>query len=341
MMTPEAGERTRAVAETAVDRLVVVAPNWLGDAVMALPAIADIHRSWPRTALTVAASSAVAPLFSMVPGVTTVVSPDSLSAGAPFDATLLLTNSFHSALTVWRAGIPERWGYRRGLRGPLLTRAVPPPIGVHQARYYQHLVQALGFPCGSQEPVVPVVEVTSDLAARGRQLLADCGWDGTRPLVAFAPGAAYGSAKRWPAASFAEALRSLHADDVGGVLVGSPADRVAGDELRQHLGPGGTTLDLIGRTDLPLLAGVLSACRGLVSNDSGAAHLGAAIGLPVTVVFGPTNERATHPIGRRTPVVLTHDVWCRPCMLRECPLDHRCMKGVEVEAVVNATRRSL
>ncbi len=319
------------------DRLLVVAPNWLGDAVMALPAIADVVRAWPRTALTVAARSVVAPLFGMVPGVAAVV-PTELTAQAPYDAALLLTNSFHSAMSVWRAGIPERWGYRRECRGPLLTRAVAPPIGVHQAQYFQQLVDALGFASG---PLEPTLHVGPEVVARAQQMLTEQGWDRTAPLVAFAPGAAYGSAKRWPVASFADAVRSFQADDVVAVLVGSPADREAGEELRQLLGSGGETIDLIGQTDLPLLAGVLAECRALVSNDSGAAHLGAALGVSVTVVFGPTDERATHPIGRRAPVVLTHKVWCRPCMLRECPLDHRCMKGIEVGAVVSATRRAL
>jgi len=97
-------------APTPVDRLLVVAPNWLGDAVMALPAIADLVRAWPGTALTVAARDTVAPLFDLVPGVAAVVRADALSAGVPYDAALLLTNSFHSALTAWRAGIPARWG---------------------------------------------------------------------------------------------------------------------------------------------------------------------------------------------------------------------------------------
>jgi len=331
-------ETPGGAAPAAVDRLLVVAPNWLGDAVMALPAIADVVRAWPRTALTVAARSVVAPLFEMVPGVGAVVPSESLSANAQYDAALLLTNSFHSALTAWRAGIPERWGYRRDLRGPLLTRAVTPPIGLHQAGYYQHLVHSLGFASG---PLEPVVSFAPALSLRAKQLLVDRGWNGATPLVGFAPGAAYGSAKRWPAASFAAAVRSFQADEWGAVIVGSAADRSAGQELQRHLGPDGLLLDLVGQTDLPLLAGVLAECRALVSNDSGAAHLAAALGLPVTVVFGPTDERATHPIGRREPVILTHGVWCRPCMLRECPLDHRCMRAIEVDRVVTATLRSM
>jgi heptosyltransferase-2 len=113
-------------------------------------------------------------------------------------------------------------------------------------------------------------------------------------------------------------------------------------------------LNLIGKTDLRTLAGVLVSCRALVTNDSGAMHLAAALGVRVTAVFGPTNEHATGPRGRvdgRAPssdrepapshAVLVHPVWCRPCMLRECPIDHRCMRGVTVEAVLTEARRTL
>ena len=97
-------------------------------------------------------------------------------------------------------------------------------------------------------------------------------------------------------------------------------------------------MNLIGQNDIPGLAGVLVNCRALVSNDSGAMHLGAALGLAVTVPFGPTDERQTRPLGDRH-TVLTHPVWCRPCMLRECPIDHRCMTGISVQSVADAARR--
>jgi heptosyltransferase-2 len=99
-------------------------------------------------------------------------------------------------------------------------------------------------------------------------------------------------------------------------------------------------MNLMGRTDVPTLAGVIALCRALVTNDSGAMHLGAAVGVPVTAVFGPTNEQATRPMGD-AHAVLVHPVWCRPCMLRECPIDHRCMRGIGVAAVLDAARRAL
>jgi heptosyltransferase-2 len=321
-------------------RLLILAPNWLGDAVMALPAVADIRRAWPHTALTVAARPAVAPLFTMVPGIDAVTAPDAIAAGS-FDAALLLTNSFHSALTVWKAAVRERWGYRRDFRGPLLTRAVTPPYGLHQAAYYQHLVSTLGFEAGPLEPVIEVPEQARRAAA---DLLQSTGWDRRQPLVALAAGAAYGGAKRWPSTSYAELARLFDGEDTGTVLVGNAADRPSGDAIVTALqGSSGSCqpIDLIGRTDLVGLAGVLTQCRALVSNDSGAAHLGAALGLDVTVLFGPTDERATRPLGRRPPTLLVHDVWCRPCMLRECPLTHACMRGLHPQRVVRAARRSM
>lgn len=333
-------------AVTGVKRLVVVAPNWLGDAVMALPAIADVRRGAPGAVIDVAARPAVAPLFTLVDGVGDVVVLEHRSsvtrdfaadfAGRSYDAALLLPNSFQSALTVWRAAIPLRWGFRTDLRAPLLTSAIARPGRGHQAAYYQHLTCELGFQSGALEPRI---EIPAALRQAGADLLKGAGWDGTRPLMAVAPGAAYGGAKRWPADSFAAVADGLAADGVAAVLVGSAGDRAAADEVLAATRS--APLDLVGRTDLRALGGVLSNCRGLVSNDSGAMHFAAAIGLAVTAMFGPTEEWATRPLGRKPPVVLIHDVWCRPCMLRECPIDHRCMRGITADSVLAAARQAM
>ncbi len=202
--------------------------------------------------------------------------------------------------------------------------------------YYQHLVHALGFANGSNEPRVTVSSAARESATTA---LIDAGWDGRAPLVALAPGAAYGGAKKWPSESFAELASSLAADGIASVMVGSAADAGTGHEVAKT-SSGGRLLNVIGRTDLATLAGVLSLCRALVTNDSGAMHLAAAAGVSVTAVFGPTDERATRPLGD-AHVVLTHDIWCRPCMLRECPLDHGCMRGVAPAKVLDAARRTL
>ena len=329
-------------------RLVILAPNWLGDAVMALPAIADVRRSAPDAHVAVAARAPVAPLFRLVPDVRETIvlnAPASVArvgswtsigaelAGGGFDAALLLPNSIHAALVASRAGIPERWGYGDGMRARLLTRSVPRIARVHQVDYYRHLVAALGFPNGPREP--RIAAPPSARAAADR-LLKDAGWSGRSVLVALAPGAAYGGAKRWPPERFGALAAALANDGVESILVGSSADARTTREVARAA----RAIDLAGRTDLSTLTGVLTRCRALVTNDSGAMHLAAALGVPVTAVFGPTNEHATGPIGGDHAVV-TYPVWCRPCMLRECPLDHRCMRGIDVGPVIDAARRTL
>jgi len=261
-------------------------------------------------------------------------------AGGGFDTALLLPNSMHAAILAARAGIPERWGYRTGWRGRLLTRAIPRPSGVHQVESYRQLVRALGYPNGSSEPHVSVPPEAREAATR---LLMDDGWDGRTPLVALAPGAAYGGAKRWPAESFGELAAALITDGVGCVMVGSAADAGTASAVERAFSSranGARLHNLVGRTDLPALAGCFTLCRTLVTNDSGAMHVAAAAGVRVTAVFGPTDDTATRPLGD-AHAVITHPVWCRPCMLRECPLDHQCMRGIGVGAVLASARRTL
>ena len=324
--------------------LLIFAPNWLGDAVMALPAIVDLHEHVPDAAIDVAARPSIAPLFAMVPLVRRVLplekgdsSIGELRRGH-YGTALLMPNSFNTARMAWRCGIPERWGYRTDFRSLLLTKSVPPPTRVHQTEYYRHLVRAVG--CGGESPIEPRIEPTESHRQAGRALLSELGWDGRMPLVAAAPGAAFGGAKRWPVESFAALIDGLAGDNVRTVLIGAPADRAAAADVLLATGAAPAPLNLVGRTDLATLAGVLTACRTLVTNDSGAMHFAAALGLPVVAMFGPTRERETHPAGSRH-AVLTNPVWCRPCMLRECPLTHRCMKGISVSAVLAAARARL
>jgi heptosyltransferase-2 len=161
------------------------------------------------------------------------------------------------------------------------------------------------------------------------------------PLLGIAPGAAYGGAKRWPPERFAAVACALaRSHGLQPVIVGSAGDRGTACAIEAEVGKikgSGTRppLNLAGRTSLAQLSGVLAACGALVSNDSGAMHLAAAVGTPVVALFGATDERVTAPLAARARV-LTTDAWCRPCLLRECPLDHRCMLGLEAGAVAKA-----
>jgi heptosyltransferase-2 len=329
--------------------MVVLTPNWLGDGVMALPALAAVRRHLGAATLVVAARPSTAALFRMVPGVDRVLPLDASSRRADAEAlaqikadcALLLPNSFGSAWAARRAGIPERWGFASDFRRPLLTKAVRQPRGrMHQSEYYLALVSALGMtPIGE----VPRIVVPEEARRRASDLLARHGIGDDGALVGMAPGAAYGGAKQWPPERFGRLARLLHERrKTVSVLVGSRADRATGDQIA----PGPHVVDLIGQTDLPVLAGVMARSRAFVSNDSGAMHMAAAVGLPVTAIFGATDERATAPLGPASASapaheILTCDVFCRPCLLRECPIDHRCMKRIDPERVCAAVERQL
>src|SRR6266545_4163368 len=358
----------------APNRLVIVAPNWLGDAVMALPLIADIRRQWTGAHLTVAGRGSVAAMFELVDdvddvirlhgagGIGAVMSAEKnaaiLGSGA-FDTALLLPNSFVSAWIAYRARIAERWGFRADGRAPLLTRAIPRPrstkleteqvseVGpvrrrfskrgprqtLHQAAYYQTLGAELGVVPG---PMHGHVTVSGEARTHARALVTDAGLAPDAEFVAMAPGAAYGRAKQWLPERFAELAGILQGErSVRTVLVGSGVDARVCREIARRASP--AAIDLCGRTDLPTLAGVFSEAVGVVANDSGAMHLAAAAGAHVVAVFGPTNEMKTAPLASRadalSATIVKTDVWCRPCMLRECPIDHRCMRGVTARAV--------
>lgn len=336
-------------------RVVVAAPNWLGDAVMALPALRALRAWAPQAHLAVAARPSVAALYAMVPEVDAVVTLNPRApltrpaawqqdaarlAAGQFDLTVLLPNSFVSAWTASRASIPERWGYATHWRGPLLTRRIRRPRGLlHQADYYLVLTQALGLPAVARVAPVTVPPPAREAAAA---LLAGVP---ARGFVVMAPGAAYGRAKQWPPEHFAALALALWRDrGLATVVVGAGADAAASAELRDALRSraGGrpaleALVDLVGRTDLAALAGVLERAHAVVANDSGAMHLAGAVGAPVVAIFGATNEHHTAPLAARLdgppPRLATHDVWCRPCMLRECPLGHQCMRGVSAAQV--------
>jgi heptosyltransferase-2 len=329
---------------SARDRLLVRMPNWLGDIVLALRALAMVREARRGAHLAVALPASFAPLFhegtNALPDEVIPLSGKGRGRAGDIarirdakpDIAILLTNSFGSAWVTRRARIPERWGYGANCRGPLLTRRVKRPRQrVHQAEYYAALMRGLGMP---DFRGVPQIEPNARTLARARELLENAGVDSAAPLVGIAPGAAYGFAKRWPPRYVGEVARRLAQRGIATVLVGSGADRDAGREIESA-----RTVNLIGRTSLTELVGVLASCGAVLSNDSGAMHLAAALGRPVVATFGPTDERVTAPEGAHD--VLTADVFCRPCMLRDCPIDHRCMKRITVDRVTGALLKRL
>jgi heptosyltransferase-2 len=333
-----------------VSRVVIRPPNWLGDAVMALPALTALRRHWANADLTIAAVPAVAALFREDTDVRPnhvidlpTGTPGAVAAleGGGFDVGVLFPNSLRSAWQFWRAGIPQRWGYGTAGRGLLLTRRSPRARragAIHQADYYRALVAGLGVDTAT--PDVPRLAPLHPSVERANALLALFGVADHELLIGVAPGAAYGQAKQWPPERMADvAARLIRAHNRRVVIVGASHDREPARAIESWMRAHtpdvvDRVINLAGRTSLGALVGVAARFSAFVSNDSGAMHLAAALGTPVVAIFGPTDERVTHPLGSHR--VISVPVFCRPCLLRDCPIDHRCMKRVSADTVFAA-----
>ncbi len=315
------------------ERLLVRAPNWIGDVVLSLPALRDLRRAFPAARLSVLARPWVADLYRAVPEVDAIVPSQGHLADARglrgrFDAAVLLPNSFGTALALRLAGIPERWGYASDGRSLLLTRSCRVPATVRgrsQVYYYRAMLEGLGL--ATVGPPDATLVCPEEWAAEGAAVLGDDG-----PWIGVNPGAAYGSAKRWLPERFAAAA-DLVARRVGAkvAIVGGAAERPIGKQVADALEAPSRLL--AGETTLAGLVGVLARLRLLLTNDSGPMHLAAALGTPLVAVFGPTDWTETAPVGRAT--VVREPVDCAPCMLRECPIDHRCMSRVSADRVAD------
>jgi heptosyltransferase-2 len=315
---------------------------------MSLAATRSLRSSFPQARLSVLARPWVAELYSACPAVDEILlydregihrGPRGFFRAARelrekrFEVAVLLLNAFRAAALAFAAGIPERWGYATDGRGSLLTRPVPPaprPFGRHQVFYYLDLLRALGIPGESPDLSLSLTET---MKARARALLEREGCCGSESLVGLHPGATNGPAKRWLSERYT-ALGERLAQSVGAriVLLAGPAEK----DLAREVAAGLTApVFLAGETQLGELMGVLGKLSLFVSNDSGPMHLAAALGVPTLGIFGPTDERETGPWGRRARVVRER-VDCSPCLLRVCPIDHRCMTRLEVEQVYQA-----
>ncbi len=331
-----------------IRRILVREVNWLGDAVLTLPALEALDRRFPGAEIAVLAKPWVGGLFAGYPAVDRVLEYRSQDAHGGlcgrwrlardlgrdgFDLAVVFPNSLDSALIPWLAHIPRRAGYPTDGRRWLLTHPIPKPspsAGRHQVERYLHIVRALGGD-GTGRLHLPVPHAAREGA---RRLLNGYGIAPGDRLVAVNPGSVYGSAKRWPAERFATVADGL-ADSSGAriILVGSSGERPilaqVADRMRRP------ALNLGGQSDLTTLVGLLERAHLLVSNDTGAMHIAAAVGTPVVAVFGPTDAAATGPLGPGSRIV-QEPVPCSPCLLRECPIDHRCMTRITVDQVLRA-----
>ena len=310
---------------------------------MSLPAIRAVREAFPGAHVTVAARPVVADLYARERAVDAVI----LCAGSRrqtaaalrrenFDSAILLPNSFDATLAAWMARIPRRIGYRRDGRGWLLTDAIPPPEPGenprHQRFYYLELLRRAG--------IIHEYPPCLDIRLDNRETARAAGLDALRvaglpaPVVGVSPGAAYGDAKRWLPERFAEtAVLVARAHGASVALFGSAAERPLCESLAGTIRAAGIAArNFAGETTLRQFIELAAACRLFLTNDSGAMHIASALGVPTVTVFGATDDTTTGPTGAWARVV-REQVECGPCLLRACPIDHRCMTRVTTQRV--------
>ncbi|MCS7336993.1 MAG: lipopolysaccharide heptosyltransferase II [Verrucomicrobiae bacterium] len=359
----------------ATHRILIRSPNWVGDAVMCMPAVLRLREAFPKSYITVLARAKLAELWTHQPAVDEVIqfnSSDSPFAVARklqskrFDLAIVMPNSHRAAVEVWLARIPIRVGYARPWRNLFLTVAVPPrqeayavkkksvhqikrlaaraaahaepePSTIaHQIHDYLHLVGVCGAQTELARPALHITDAEKEAFAKKFILRPGIGLTTTLNMAALAPGAEYGPAKRWPAERFIAAANEVSNRTGCQWLVFGLAND---SHLAQQIaGAIPTAYNLCGRTTLSELMAGLALCRVLLANDSGAAHVAAAVGTPVVVPFGSTSPALTGPglPGDSQHRFLKSGVACAPCFRRTCPIDHRCMESISVEQVVKA-----
>ena len=338
-----------------IKKILVRGPNWLGDAVMCEPALRGLRRLFPDAHITLLVKPAVVDVFAGHPALTRVLTYDSKGRHAGlsgkwalagqlrrqgFDLAVLFQNAFEAAFLTFLAGVPRRYGYATDGRSLLLSDPVAVPdrsLLIHQVRYYWDLLKPLGL---TGDPPAPelVVFPEEEQAMAGR--FAQSGLTATDVVVGINPGSTYGEAKRWLPERFADVterlcrtIRESRDRQVGVVILGAKGEEPLGQEIAARLSS--RTLVLSGATTIRELMAAVKRCSVLLTNDTGPMHMAAAFQVPVVAIFGPTDWRTTSPFGNAHAIV-REPVDCAPCLLRECPIDHRCMTRVTVDQVYEA-----
>ncbi|MBI5598484.1 MAG: lipopolysaccharide heptosyltransferase II [Deltaproteobacteria bacterium] len=339
-------------------------PNWIGDAVLCEPALRALKGLYPSAEIIALAKPRVAPVFENNPVLSGIMVYDVESTHAgyggllrlsrrlraeKFDMAVLFQNAFEAALIAYLARIPERIGYARDLRTPLLTGRVELTGEIkkeHQVFYYLNIIKELGGktpvlspypPTCAEKEIFPEIRLR-DAEIRGAQgFLENKGFGGGEFLFGVSPGASYGPAKRWGVGGFREVIERLSKDtDSAAVIFGGKDDEEVCRELSGNLKV--RHLNLAGRTSLREFIALAARMRFFITNDSGPMHVAAALGVPTVAIFGSTEPMMTGPLGKRTEVI-RKKVECSPCFKKECPYGHyKCMSAINPDEVYAASR---
>ena len=333
-----------------IKRIVVRGTNWVGDAMMTLPALRELRRLFPEAHITLATRSGAKGLFKDEEFVDELLIHEGRGLGSfwrqvrawrqgRFDLAVLLTNSFESALVAALARIPVRVGYAADGRARLLTHPSDLPewrSTKHEVFYYLKIIAGIEWIFTRQQSFLDVqpnasLEVSNVRQEEARKLLQRQGVTDDRPVIALCPGSINSRAKRWPAESYAVlADRCIDTLNAQVMLVGSKDELEVSKQVadRMHNKP----IVLTGQTDISEVVALLSLADLLITNDTGPAHIAAALGRPTLVIFGPTNPLTTRPFSPFAEII-RHPPDCAPCMLRDCPIDHRCMTAITPDEV--------
>lgn len=333
-----------------VKRVVVRGTNWVGDTVMTLPALRELRRLLPKAHITVVARPSTAGLLTDVDFIDELMLDESggwLAIGAQvkkwkqgnFDLAVLFPNSFQTALIPFLARVPLRVGYEAERRGFLVTDRMPQPewrSSRHETFYYLNIVAEVDRLINGGSQIMERVPDTSIRVSTERldaasDALRQMGIRDGHPIVALCPGSINSRAKRWPAERYAALGDRLIAEvDADVLLIGSPPEREVSDAVAARMRR--PPIIATGTTDLSGAVAMLSLVDLLITNDTGPAHIASALGRPTLVIFGPTNPLTTRPL---SPVseIIRHPPVCAPCMLRDCPIDHRCMTAISPDEV--------
>ncbi len=332
-----------------IKRVVVRGANWVGDSVMTVPALRALRRVLPNAHISLVIRPGTQGIFSEADFVDDVLLYKRTGALSvipqvrewrkrKFDLALLFQNAFEAALIPFLAGVPIRLGYATESRQALLTNPLPVPdwrSSRHEVFYYLYLVTALeqllfGSSTICEGEPDASIEISAQRKAEAGDLLRTFGINGGDPVVAICPGSINSRAKRWQAESYAALADRLIESQRRVLLIGSKDEVDVSTDVvnRMRYQP----VVLTGKTSLDQITAVLSTVDLIVTNDTGPAHLGAALGRPTIVIFGPTNPLTTRPFSPEAEI-LRHPPDCAPCMLRDCPIDHRCMTAITVDEV--------
>ena len=341
-----------------IERIVVRGTNWVGDAVMTIPALRQLRRLFPDAHITLATRAWAEGLFADAgflddlqvhegSGLRSVVQQVRQWRKRNFDLAILLPNSLETALVASLARVPLRIGYATDGRQALLTHPLALPEwreSKHEVFYYLKVIAELEWLIKQGQTFLETqpdgsLEVSDDRKSRARDFLRARGVGEGNFLVALCPGSINSRAKRWPAERYA-ALADRLIDELGAqvLLVGSNAEAAVSREVSGQMR--NQPLTLTGQTDLAELVATLSLVDLLVTNDTGPAHIASALGRPTLVIFGPTNPLTTRPFSAFGEIVRKPPD-CAPCMLRECPIDHRCMTAITPADVFERARALL